>query len=153
MSKRESGRRAIVAGLAIAGLSSAAAAAPATVHLSPGCGCCGQYVEHLRRAGFAVRVEAHDDLSPVKRAEGVPAEFEACHTTLIEGYVVEGHVPAAAIRRLLAERPGGRGLAVPGMPVGSPGMEGGTPETYTVFLFDVAGASKPWMRFVGTRAV
>ena len=74
-----------------------------------------------------MRVQSHDDLEPLKRAARVPADLEACHTSLVDGYTVEGHVPSAAIRRLLAERPKLRGVAVPGMPAGSPGMEGGTP--------------------------
>lgn len=159
MSKLEIGRRGVVAcgvisaavGLAIA--HPAAAAIAATVHLSPGCGCCRQYVEHLKRAGFAVRVESHDDLAPLKRLARVPADLEACHTTLVEGYSVEGHVPAAAIRRLLAERPKLRGVATPGMPAGSPGMEGGTPESYTVFLFRDDGSRTSWMRFIGQTPV
>ncbi len=159
MSKLEIGRRGVVAGGVIAAAVGTAIAQPAApaiaaiVHLSPGCGCCRQYVEYLKRAGFAVRVESHDDLTPLKRLARVPGDLEACHTTLIEGYSVEGHVPAAAIRRLLADRPKQRGVAVPGMPAGSPGMEGGTPETYTIFLFRDDGARTPWMRFVGQTVV
>jgi hypothetical protein len=110
-----------------------------TVHRDPGCGCCGGWVEHLKHAGFATTVIASRELDAVKRRLGVPAELASCHTAEVEGYVVEGHVPASAIRRLLAERPAAAGLAVPGMPVGSPGMEGGTPETYEVVLFGPQG--------------
>ena len=106
-----------------------------TVHRDPGCGCCGGWVEHLERSGFATTVIASRDVQAVKRRLGVPAELASCHTAEVGGYVVEGHVPASAIRRLLAERPEATGLAVPGMPAGSPGMEGGTPETYAVVLF------------------
>jgi len=114
----------------------------------PGCGCCSGWVEHLRRSGFAVEAIDTADLAAVKTALGVPAELASCHTAKIETYVIEGHVPAAAIRRLLAERPAGLGLAVPGMPIGSPGMEGGTPQPYDVVLF---GAPSPTVygRFIG----
>jgi hypothetical protein len=112
---------------------------PITVHRDPDCGCCGAWVEHLERAGFITTVIANRDVDAVKRRLGVPAELASCHTAEVEGYVVEGHVPAAAIRRLLAERPEATGLAVPGMPAGAPGMEGGTPSTYAVVLFGPQG--------------
>jgi len=157
MSKHEIGRRGFVAGgvvtVAAGPAIAQSAATVATVHLSPGCGCCRQYVEHLKRGRFIVRVEAHDDLAPLKLSARVPADLEACHTTLVDGYTVEGHVPSAAIRRLLAERPKLRGVAVPGMPAGSPGMEGATPETYTVFLFHDDDSRTPWMRFLGQTPV
>jgi len=113
-----------------------ARAAEMTVYKSPWCGCCGAWVEHLRANGFSVAVEEREDLSPVKRGFGVPEALHSCHTAVIEGYVIEGHVPAADILRLLTERPQARGLAVPGMPVGSPGMEqGGQRDPYEVILF------------------
>jgi hypothetical protein len=92
---------------------------------SPYCGCCAQWVEHLRANGFTVRVTDVEDLDPVARQHGVPDELRSCHTATVGGYVIEGHVPAADIRRLLDERPQATGLAVPGMPIGSPGMEQG----------------------------
>jgi hypothetical protein len=110
-----------------------------TVHRDPDCGCCGAWVAHLERAGFVTTVIANRDVDTVKRRLAVPAELASCHTAEVEGYVVEGHVPASAIRRLLAERPEATGLAVPGMPTGSPGMEGGTPATYAVVLFGPQG--------------
>ena len=116
----------------------------------PGCGCCGAWVEHLRHAGFATTVVETRDLDAVKRRLGVPAELASCHTAEVQGYVVEGHVPAAAIRRLLTERPQAAGLAVPGMPAGSPGMEGGTPETYEVVLFGPQG-HRTFARYRGDR--
>ena len=155
MPKHEIARRAVLAGIGGSAFAlPASAASPAvTVHLDPGCGCCGAYVEHLRRARFAVQVERHADLAPIKARGRVPADLEACHTTFVDGYAIEGHVPAAAIRRLLAERPAARGIAVPGMPAGSPGMEGGTPEAYTVYLFRDDGSRSEWMRFLGQTPV
>jgi hypothetical protein len=90
------------------------------------------------------------DLDPVKRRLGVPTDLTACHTALIGDYIIEGHVPAIALKRLLDERPTAAGLAVPGMPIGAPGMEGGTPELYEVVMFGPAGR-RPYMRFVGDR--
>ena len=117
-----------------------AEASPAImVHRDPTCGCCGGWIEHLRRAGFSVAVVETRDLDTVRERLGVPAELASCHTAEVQGYVVEGHVPVAAIRRLLTERPQAAGLAVPGMPMGSPGMEGGTPETCAVVLFGPQG--------------
>ena len=108
----------------------AAAADPntVTVYRSPTCGCCKSWAEHMRRNGFRVTEVEQEDLSDVKAAGGVPATAQSCHTALVGGYVVEGHVPAADVRRLLVERPDGVvGIAAPGMPVGAPGME--TPGT------------------------
>jgi hypothetical protein len=120
-----------------------AQAAPATIAVSkdPNCGCCNGWVAHLRRAGFTVNVSDTDNLPSVKARLGVPADLASCHTAEVNGYVIEGHVPADAISRLLREAPRAGGLAVPGMPVGSPGMEGGTPETYDVVLFGGQGRS------------
>jgi hypothetical protein len=128
-------------GLIGAPLRSASAGYAIEVFKDPNCGCCGGWVEHLRQAGFAVTVVETSDLVPIKRRLGVPDDLYACHTAVIEDYVIEGHVPAEDIRRLLAERPKAHGakvlgLAVPGMPAGSPGMEGGAPEPYAVILFD-----------------
>ena len=116
---------------------SAAAAPPDTVvvYKSPTCSCCSKWIEHLQQAGF--RVEAHNEseMSRVKARLGVPEELASCHTAVINGYVIEGHVPADDIKQLLAKRPKARGLAVPGMPVGSPGMEmGASAEPYDVLL-------------------
>lgn len=91
-------------------------------------------------------------LDAVKRRLGVPDDLAACHTAEAAGYVIEGHVPAAALRRLLTEKPQSTGLAVPGMPIGAPGMEGGSPEPYEVVLFGPAGR-RTYMRFVGDRAL
>jgi hypothetical protein len=124
-----------------------AGALPAmTVFRDPTCGCCHKWVEHLEADGFAVTVHDAPSMKAVKARLGVPAELASCHTGEIGGYVIEGHVPAVAIRRLLAEKPEGRGLAVPGMPIGSPGMEGGEPEDYDVMLFG-AGAPRAFGKF------
>jgi hypothetical protein len=123
-----------------------------TVHKDPTCGCCTGWVRHLQRAGFTTNVIDTKELDPVKQRLGVPDDLAACHTAEASNYVVEGHVPASAVKRLLAERPSATGLAVPGMPVGSPGMEGGEPETYDVMLFGPNGR-RPYMRFRGDRAL
>jgi hypothetical protein len=110
------------------------------VYKSPTCGCCADWVEHLRADGFAVAVFETDNVAPVKARVGIPPALASCHTALVGGYAIEGHVPAREIRRLLSERPGARGLAVPGMPSGSPGM-GGPAEPYDVILFGDGGQS------------
>ncbi|HEX4575645.1 MAG TPA: DUF411 domain-containing protein [Gemmatimonadales bacterium] len=123
-----------------AGLGAAPSRGPEiTVYKSATCGCCKQWIEHLTAAGF--RVVAHDtpDLDAVMTETGVPRQLAACHTALVRGYAIEGHVPADLILRLLKERPAVAGLAVPGMPAGSPGMDGGAPTPYQVLRFDRAG--------------
>ncbi len=117
--------------------SSFAAAPVVIVHKDPNCGCCSGWVEHIREAGFTVEVRDVPDLTRLKTRLGVPADLAACHTAEVSGYAIEGHVPAAALRRLLSEKPKAKGLAVPGMPVGSPGMEvpDGRMEEYDVVLF------------------
>jgi hypothetical protein len=122
------------------------------VHKDPDCGCCAGWVRHLKDAGFAVSVEETKDLETVRRRLGVPADLTACHTAEIAGYVIEGHVPASAVRRLLKERPDATGLAVPGMPAGSPGMEGGASQRYDAILFGAAGR-RTFMQFVGPENV
>ncbi|MGK2740658.1 DUF411 domain-containing protein [Tepidicaulis sp. LMO-SS28] len=129
-----------LASAALAGGAGAAFAAAEvnliTVHKTPWCGCCSKWVSHLEAEGFTVQTREHEDLTPLKRELGVPAALESCHTAVIDGYVIEGHVPAAEVKRLLEERPEAVGLAVPGMPVGSPGMEmEGKREAYAVILF------------------
>lgn len=138
-------RRVLVFGVAAAAVGvsvrGAKAAPLIVVNKDPSCGCCSSWVRHLGSAGFDTRVHELNDLEPLKRRLGIPAALESCHTAEIDGFVIEGHVPASAIRRLLTERPAAIGLAVPGMPIGSPGMEiPGTPdETYEVVLFGPAG--------------
>ena len=116
------------------------------VHKSPTCGCCTQWVEHLRKAGFAVEVRDQENLEPVKAGLGIPFGKGSCHTAEVAGYFVEGHVPAEDIKRLLAQRPDAKGLVLPGMPVGSPGMEvpHGTVQAYTVELVERDGTVTPY---------
>ena len=123
-----------------------------TVSKDPNCGCCSGWVAHLRRNGFAVTVNETLDVQSVKLRLGVPANLSSCHTAEIGGYVIEGHVPAHAVARLLAEKPTALGLAVPGMPIGSPGMEGGTPEIYDVILFG-KGGQRTFGQYKGDRQV
>src|SRR5262245_12955877 len=123
-----------------------------TVHKDPTCGCCSGWVEHLQKAGFKTKVRDTRDLDAVKRRLGVPDDLAACHTAEMAAYIVEGHVPASALKRLLAEKPKAAGLAVPGMPVGSPGMEGGRPEKYDVVLFGPDGR-RTYMSFVGEQSI
>ncbi len=120
----------------------------------PTCGCCTAWADHLRRAGFPVDMVETAEIGRVKARLGVPASLASCHTAEVGAYVIEGHVPAAEIRRLLAERPAARGLAVPGMPVGSPGMEmeGMEPDTYEVVLFGPSGR-RTFARYRGTAPV
>ena len=106
-----------------------------TVSKDPNCGCCTAWADHLRAAGFPVKVADRPDMRAVKARLGVPVDLASCHTAEVSSYVLEGHVPASAVLRLLKEKPEAKGLAVPGMPIGSPGMEGGEPETYQVMLF------------------
>lgn len=120
------------------------------VYKDPNCGCCVGWVEHLHHFGFRARVTDTADMAAIKRRLGVPDALASCHTARLHNYVIEGHVPAHAIRRLLAEKPDAFGLAVPGMPVGSPGMEGGTPEVFDVILFGKAGET-PFGRYIGNR--
>lgn len=121
---------------------------PVLVHKSPTCGCCLSWVEHMRKAGFTVEVRNSDDLDPVKERLGVPDPQRSCHTAEVGGYFVEGHVPADDVKRLLAEKPAARGIAVPGMPIGSPGMEvpGRAPSPYVVELVGKDGKVLPYAR-------
>lgn len=128
---------AMAAGAFAVAVAPARAASPAlTVWKDPNCGCCTGWVKHLRQNGFAVTVIETANVHDVKRSKSIPQALASCHTAMIEGYAIEGHVPAHAVRRLLQERPKLAGLAVPGMPVGSPGMEGGPPEEYAVMGFN-----------------
>lgn len=110
-----------------------------TVYRDPNCGCCTKWIEHLVKHGFRVNDRKSDEMSEIKRGLGVPERLESCHTGLVNGYVIEGHVPAADVQRLLKQKPKVAGLAVPGMPMGSPGMEGPRKDKYEVLSFDKAG--------------
>lgn len=118
------------------------------VHKSPSCGCCVHWVEHMREAGFPVEVRDVDDVHAVKERVGVPTGKASCHTAEVAGYFIEGHVPATDVKRLLAESPEARGLTVPGMPAGSPGMEmpDGRVQPYAVELVATDGSSTEFSR-------
>jgi len=138
---------AMVTGLLWVWSSVSAHAAEVTVYKSPTCGCCQKWVDHLKTNGFSVNAINTDDLVKHKIANGVPYELGSCHTALVGGYVIEGHVPASDIKRLLKERPPVRGLAVPGMPIGSPGMEQGAhKDKYEVLAFDKQGKTSVYAR-------
>jgi hypothetical protein len=112
-----------------------------TVYKSPTCGCCNAWVKHVQAAGYEVVAIDVDDVTPYKKKHGVPLDLASCHTGVIEGYAIEGHVPADVITKFLREKPkNARALAVPGMPMGSPGMEvPGRKDAYNVMLIDKAG--------------
>lgn len=134
----------VIGDLALAQGTRQGALPPMTVYKSASCGCCKGWVEHARGAGFTVRTVDTEDLAGVKREMGIPARLQSCHTVVVGSYVVEGHVPASDVKRLLAQKPKVRGLAVPGMPVGSPGMEQGSPanyDRYDVLTFTAEGAT------------
>lgn len=114
-------------------------AQPVVMYKSPTCTCCEKWADHLRRAGFQVETQVVQNLVQVKAQYGIGYRLESCHTAVVEGYVLEGHVPAKAVQRLLTERPAITGLSVPGMPIGSPGMEGAVREPFNVIAFDQDG--------------
>ena len=119
-----------------------AAADQILVYKTPTCGCCGKWVEHMKANGFTATVRDTVDVMPIKQRLGVPRSMASCHTAVVNGYVVEGHVPASTVRKLLQERPAITGIAAPGMPAGSPGMEGPVAQRYDVVTFDKAGRSR-----------
>ena len=121
-------------------------AAEIVVYKSPTCGCCGKWVEHMESAGFSVDVEERHDLAPIKRELGVPGRMQSCHTAIVGGYIVEGHVPADLVKRMLDEKPDIKGLAVPGMPMGSPGMEGPRQDPYDVMAIGHDGRVQVFAR-------
>ncbi|MEO7051101.1 MAG: DUF411 domain-containing protein [Rhodanobacter sp.] len=128
--------------LAVAFVPVAMAAGAMAVYRDPSCGCCGAWISYVRAHGYDVTVHEDQPMNAVKVREGVPAALASCHTAKIGSYVIEGHVPVEDIRRLLAERPDARGLTVPGMPMGSPGMEMGAPESYDVLLIERDGSTR-----------
>ncbi len=131
--------------MALAAIPAFAAGTLPTVEVfkSPSCGCCGAWVDHLKAAGFEVKVTMVDDTSVARKKYGLPDKFGSCHTAVVAGYVVEGHVPAADVKKLLAMKPVAVGLAVPGMPAGSPGMEmDRRKDPYQVLLVDKQGRER-----------
>jgi hypothetical protein len=124
-----------------------ASAAEIAVYKTPWCGCCGQWIDRMRSQGHAVTSWNMEDLDAVKKMARVPEDLQSCHTAMVAGYVIEGHVPAADLKRLLAERPEAQGLAVPGMPGGSAGMEGAEAEPYEVMLFQSDGSARVFSRY------
>ena len=130
---------ALVAWAAVAPAPAPADPPAVQVFKSPSCECCAKWVEHLRAHGFTVEVTDVPDVERVKREHGVPERLSSCHTALVGGYFVEGHVPAEDVKRLLEKRPRIAGLALPGMPIGSPGMEGPNPEPFDVLAVDAKG--------------
>ncbi len=141
---------AAVGALALGAASPARSSSPAptvvTVYKSPSCGCCGAWVDYLRTNGYQVKVVDLDDLSEIKSASGVPPAVRTCHTAVVDGYVVEGHVPVDALRKLLAEKPKLAGIGVPGMPIGSPGMPGTPVQHYDVVAWDKAGKTSVYLK-------
>ena len=120
------------------------------VYKTPGCGCCGKWAEHLQRSGFAVIAHEIRDIAALRAKAGIPDHLASCHTALVGGYVLEGHVPATDIRRLLKERTNALGLAVPGMPKGSPGMDASRGEPYDVLLFQADGTTSVYRSYAAT---
>src|SRR3954466_9885537 len=123
--------------------SNATAAKPTiTVHKDPSCGCCKSWIEHLIKHGYRVDAKDSPNMSEIKHTLGVPDAVTSCHTAMVNGYLIEGHVPSADIDRLLAKKPHVAGLAVPGMPMGSPGMEAARAQHYQVLSFDKTGKTQ-----------
>jgi len=131
-------------------LQAAAAPIPIEVFKTPTCGCCSKWVAHLKENGFAPTVTDVPSTAEFRRKYGVPDKLMSCHTGVVAGYTVEGHVPAVDILRLLKQKPKSKGLAVPGMPMGSPGMEqGGRRDAYSVLVFDEKGEAKEFQKYPG----
>jgi len=129
----------------------AAAASPTVVEVykSEGCGCCEAWIDHLKANGFAIKAQNVGDTGEYRKKLGIPTDLGSCHTGLVQGYGIEGHVPAAEIKRLLAERPKAKGLAVPSMPLGSPGMEGPRKDPYDVLLVKADGSYSVYQHYTG----
>lgn len=126
----------------------ATAAAQMVVHKNASCGCCGKWIEHMEHSGFEVTAQNVDNLGPIKERVGVPHGMGSCHTAEVGGYFIEGHVPADAVKRLLAEKPKAKGLTVPGMPIGSPGMESGDRvDPYEVHLVHEDGTTSVFEKY------
>ena len=120
-----------------------------TVYKTPACGCCSKWVDHLKENGFQVTVQDVESIAEYSRRHGVPDAARSCHIGVVGGYAIEGHVPAAEIQRLLKERPQAKGIAVPGMPIGSPGMDfpGGPPGRYSVVMIGEDGKTSVYQQY------
>jgi hypothetical protein len=158
VSGMRTGRRAFVAGGLCVVLAAPARAQTLRLEVwrDPNCGCCEGWVEHIRKEGFSVADRVVPSVSPFRRMLGTPIDLLSCHVARVDGLAIEGHVPALAIRRMLAERtPEVAGLAVPAMPIGTPGMEieGREPEVYAVVVWDRDGSHRPWLRMRGASVV
>ena len=140
------GAAAAFAATAVPALLRAAAGTAMMVYKDPNCGCCEKWVGIMKTSGFDVSVENTSAMAAIKRRYGVGDDLASCHTALVGGYVIEGHVPADLIRKMLKEKPKVKGLAVPGMVVGSPGMEGSPKQAYDVVTFDAAGKTTIYAR-------
>jgi hypothetical protein len=145
-------RRAFLIGTGALPLSTSLQATAATsqvvVYKTPSCGCCSAWVEHMKTAGFSVAAQDVPDTAPERKRLGMPDKFAACHTASVGGYVIEGHVPAAEVRRLLSSKPAAIGVVVLGMPLGSPGMEvGNRLDPYEVLLVDRRGQASVFARY------
>lgn len=141
--------------LALSGAAQAQAELPTvTMVKDPFCGCCEAWADHMRAAGFKVDVSTNDDMSQIKAQFGVSEKLASCHTASVAGYVIEGHVPASSVKKLIREKPQAKGLTVPGMPMGSPGMEvaGQPAERYDVLLFN-GEATKRFESYQGDKAL
>ena len=135
-------------GLAVLGRTAGAQDKPSLkVYKSPSCGCCSKWIDHMRANGFDVTVEDMDDVSPIKARYKVAQPLESCHTAIVDGYVIEGHVPAADVKRLLKERPKVVGLTIPGMPQSAPGMDVTPHQPYEVLAFDVRGKTTVYAKY------
>jgi hypothetical protein len=134
-------RRSLLTAASAIALTGPAQAGPIPVMLykNPECGCCDGYADYLRHHGFAVTAKATPDLSEISRKAGIPPELQGCHTAFIENYVVDGHVPVEAIQKLLAEHPAIKGITLPGMPEGSPGMVGAKSGPFTIYAIGQDG--------------
>jgi|SRR6478672_6469465 len=139
----------VLAAIAAPSLQAQGATPAIDVYKTESCGCCKQWVEHLQANGFKVNVHNVADTSSYRERFGIPKALGSCHTGRVQGYAIEGHVPALEIKRLLAERPKAKGLAVPGMPVGSPGMEveGRAADAFDVLLVDAGGKHSVYQRY------
>lgn len=121
------------------------------VYKTPTCGCCGKWVNHLKAAGFDVKVKDVQSTAEYQTKYGVPYKLVSCHTAIAEGYTIEGHVPVADIQRLLKTKPKAKGIAVPGMPLGSPGMEADRRDPYEVLLFQADGTTSVFQKYAGDK--